>query len=47
MHKGKYQCHTAASSTYHLSTPGCSTRATQKSLTLNKAEEEEERKEEK
>ena len=37
MHNGKYQCHTAASCTYHLpSSPGCSTRAIRKSLTLNK-----------
>ena len=36
MHNGKYQCHTAASCTYQLSSPRCSTRAIQKSLTLNK-----------
>ena len=39
MHNGKYQCHMAASCTYHLSsspTLSCSTRAIQKSLTLNK-----------
>ena len=36
MHNGKYQCHMAASCTYHLpSSPICSTRAIQKILTLN------------
>ena len=37
MHNGKYQCHMAASCVYHLqlSSPSCSTRAIQKSLTLN------------
>ena len=40
MHNGKFQCHMAASCTYHLhttyqlSSPSCSTRATQKSLIL-------------
>ena len=35
MHDGKYQCHMAASCTYHLpSSPSCSTRAIQKSITL-------------
>ena len=37
MHDGKYQCHMAASCTYHLpSSPSCSTRAIQKKLTLDK-----------
>ena len=36
MHNSKYQCHTAAAqTTYQLSSPSCSTRAIQKSLTLN------------
>ena len=37
MHNGKYQCHMAASCTYHRPTiiSCCSTRAIQKSLTLN------------
>ena len=36
MHNGKYQCHMAASCTYHRpSSPSCSTRAIQKSLALN------------
>ena len=36
MFNGKYQCHMAASCTYHLlSSANCSTRAIQKSLTLN------------
>ena len=38
MHNGKYQCHIAqqaAHTTDQLSSPSCSTRATQKCLTLN------------
>ena len=37
MHHGKYQCHMAASCTYHLSSsPSCSTRAIRKSPTLKR-----------
>ena len=37
MHNGKYQCiwQQVAHTTYQLSSPNCSTRAIQKSLTLN------------
>ena len=35
MHNVKYQCHMAAHTAYQLSSPSCSTKAMQKSLTLS------------